>query len=151
MVFGDLPTAWHETVECALHASTVYGVPANIVLAVAEVENGHPYLPRQNANGSLDFGRMQTNSVHLRELNRHGITDHDLRQGGCYPIQLATWMLGGHIQRCNGEFWRCVANYHSTTPAMNQGYRSKLLPAASRWAHWLTAHVPTIEFKRVKE
>ncbi len=138
---------WQETMVCAVEAASKHGVPLNVVLAVAEVENGRDGMARVNEDGSVDYGRMQINSRQLQDLGQYGITGESLMQPGCFCIDLATWILGNHIRRCGGgDFWFCVAKYHSKTPAVNVAYQARLLPAASKWARWVKERMPTVEF-----
>jgi hypothetical protein len=146
----DLPPVWQETVQCVLEAAPRHGVPANIVLAIAELEGGAPYTWGWNRDGSIDYGRMRINSVHLAEFGRYGISPVHLVEPGCYPIDLATWMIGRHLMQCRGDVWQCAANYNSKTPGKNAIYRAKLIPAAGRWARWLWEHYPTIEYAQTR-
>ncbi len=132
-----------ERVICSVTASIKYDVPANIILAVAELENGKSGQYRRNKNGSEDVGIMQFNSNYLLELSVYGITSKDVAQAGCYPYELATWRLRKHILHDKGDLWTNAANYHSRTPKYNTIYRHKLKTAARRWAEWLTQHFNT--------
>ena len=143
MVFADLPPAIEERVICSVTASIKYDVPANIVLAVAELENGKPGLYRSNRNGSQDIGTMQFNTNYLVELSVYGITAKDVADSGCYPYELATWRLRNHILHDKGDLLTKAANYHSRTPEYNSIYSAKLKVAAARWANWLAKHFNT--------
>lgn len=137
MILADLPPLMQERVICSIEASVKYDMPANIVLAVAELENGRPGQYRHNRNGSHDVGTMQFNTDYLRDLSKYGITAQDVAATGCYPYELATWRLRQHILHDKGDFWTKAANYHSRTPQYNATYRAKLKMAAKRWAGWL--------------
>lgn len=139
----DMPPAMHERVICSIEAAVKYNVPANIVLAVAELENGKPGQYVRNDNGSHDVGPMQFNTNYLKDLSAYGITAEDVNTSGCYPYELATWRLHNHIKYDQGDIWTRAANYHSRTPEYNSEYRSKLKTAASRWAGWLMRHFKT--------
>jgi len=144
----DLPPMWQETIVCAIDAATRHGVPLNVVLAVAEVEGGRPGMARVNNDGSVDYGRMQINSRHLQDLGAYGITAESLMQPGCYSVDLGTWIIANHIRLCrDDEFWFCVAKYHSKTPSVNARYRTKLLPAAAKWAAWVKQRMSAVEFQ----
>lgn len=133
----DLPPALEDRVICSVVAAVRWQVPANLVIAVAEVEGGRPGLWVRNANGTHDVGPMQLNTAYLAELRRFGITAADVAAHGCYPYELATWRLKGHLVRDRGDLWTRAANYHSRTPRHNAVYRRKLIAAAGRWARWL--------------
>ena len=143
MMPADLPPSIQERVICSVTASIKYDVPANIILAVAELENGKSGQYLRNKNGSQDVGIMQFNSNYLLELSVYGITAKDVSQAGCYPYELATWRLRNHILHDKGDLWTKAANYHSRTPKYNSIYRSKLKSAASRWGVWLIQHFKT--------
>ena len=142
-MIADLPPAMQERVICSVTASVKYDVPANIVLAVAELENGKPGQYNVNDNGSLDVGVMQFNTNYLADLSAYGITAKDVAAAGCYPYELATWRLRDHILHDKGDLWTKAANYHSRTPEYNAIYRAKLKVAALKWAGWLMHHFNT--------
>lgn len=143
MIFADLPPSIQERVVCSVTAAVKYDVPANIVLAVAELENGKPGQYNRNDNGSHDIGTMQFNTNYLQDLSVYGITAKDVAEAGCYPYELATWRLRNHILHDKGDLWTKAANYHSRTPEYNTIYRAKLKVAARRWAEWLSKHFTT--------
>ena len=137
MLAADLPPHFEERVVCSVAAAVKYEVPANIVLAVAEIENGKPGQYVRNTNGTLDVGPMQFNTSYLGQLAAYGITPQDVADKGCYPYELATWRIRGHLLKDAGDIWTRAANYHSRTPRHNAIYRDKLVRAAGRWATWL--------------
>lgn len=140
----DLPPQMQERVVCSIAAATKYEVPANIVLAVAEKENGRPgQWVRNSSNGSYDVGPLQFNTNYLRDLGRYGITAEHVAAAGCYSFELAAWRLRMHIKNDRGDLWTRAANYHSRTPRFNQVYRADLIIRAAKWANWLTARYPT--------
>lgn len=143
MLYADLPPHYQERVTCSVVAAVKYNVPANIILAVAELENGKPGQYNMNENGSRDVGTMQFNTRYLADLSAYGITAKDVAGSDCYPYELATWRLRGHILHDKGDLWTKAANYHSRTPEYNAIYRAKLKSAARRWASWLTRHFKT--------
>lgn len=133
------------TVQCILESAVRRDVPANVLLAIAEIEGGKEGEIKRNTNGSFDFGRWQINSVHLQELSRYGVAPevakYYLVRDGCYGAEMAAYRL----KRClvegkDKDFWERAACYHSKTPKNNAIYRAKLKPVASRWAQWLSTH-----------
>ena len=146
MFFADLPPQHQERVVCSITAAVKYEVPANIVLAVAEQEGGKPGQWVRNTNGTYDVGTLQFNTGYLRELKPYGITATDVEQAGCYPYELAAWRLRHHILNDAGDLWTRVANYHSRTPTYNTRYRSRVMRKAAKWADWLAARFPTVQF-----
>lgn len=144
LAFIDLPQAIHERVSCTIAASLTYKVPANVLLAVAEVEGGAVGQWVKNSNDTHDVGPMQFNTTYLDDLKRYGISASDVEGGGCYPYELAAWRIARHIAYDKrGDVWQRAANYHSKTPKYNQIYRAKLLKAGAKWTQWLNKHYPT--------
>lgn len=145
----DLPPQMQERVVCSISAAAKYEIPANIVLAVAEKENGKPGQWVRNDNGTHDVGPLQFNTAYLRQLASYGITPADVAAAGCYPYDLAAWRLRQHITKDQGDLWTRSANYHSRTPRFNEVYRADLMRRAARWADWLAARYPTHEISVV--
>jgi hypothetical protein len=146
MVVLDLPPRLQERVVCSISAAVKYEVPANIVLAVAEIEGGRPGQWKRNDNGTDDVGPMQLNTAYLRELTRYGITANDVARAGCYSFDLAAWRLRMHIKHDGGDLWTRAANYHSRTPRYNAIYRSDIIRRAATWANWLESRFATYNF-----
>lgn len=137
------------TIECVLASAVKRDVPANVLLAIAQIEGGKEGLVKTNANGSYDFGRWQINSVHVEEMAEYGVSPEVFRyyvlHDGCYGADFAAYRL----QRCfnnpkwaNRDVWEKAACYHSKTPSKNAIYRAKLKPPARAWADWLEANYP---------
>jgi hypothetical protein len=141
MPFADLPPELHERVVCSISAAIKYEIPANILLAIAEIEGGKPGQWVKNSNGSFDVGPLQFNTTYLRELARYGISPQDVASGGCYPFDLAAWRIRQHIKHDSGDVWTRAANYHSRTPRYNAPYRANLMNKAATWANWLSLRV----------
>lgn len=133
------PAIVEQRVTCSLSAAVKFQIPANLLLAVAEVENGRPGLSVRNTNGTQDIGMLQFNTAYLSGLAPYGIQAADVAGWDCYAFDLAAWRLAGHLFRDTGDLWTRAANYHSRTPRFNAVYRSKLIRAASKWEHWLRA------------
>ena len=68
MMPADIPPAIHEKVVCSIGAAAKYGVPANIILAVAQREGGRPGQWVRNNNATYDIGSMQFNTAYIRTL-----------------------------------------------------------------------------------
>lgn len=132
-----LPPQMKERVVCSISAAVKYQIPANIMLAVAEIEDGKPGQWVLNANGTHDVGPMQFNTSYLNDLARYGITASDVAAAGCYPYDLAAWRLRQHIKHDAGDLWTRAANYHSRTYSHNTAYRAVLMVKAGKWADWL--------------
>lgn len=139
------PPQLRERVVCSIAAADKYEIPANILLAVAEIEGGKPGQWMLNSNGTHDIGPMQFNTAYLTGLARYGITAENVAAAGCYPFDLAAWRLRRHIKHDSGDLWTRVANYHSRTYAYNAAYRADLMVKAGKWADWLAARFVTYE------
>lgn len=145
MMAADLPPAIEERVVCSIGAAAKYGVPANIILAVAQKEGARPGQWVRNTNGTYDVGAMQFNTAYIRTLARYGIGTADVEKAGCYSYDLAAWRLRGHIKNDGGDIWTRVANYHSRTPIHNAPYRAAIMVFARQWGDWLSARYHTYE------
>ena len=141
----DLPPLQMERVVCSILAADKYKIPANVLIAVAEKENGKPGQWVRNSNGTHDVGPLQFNTMYLRDLAQFGIVPADVAARGCYPYDLAAWRVRQHIVKDHGDLWTRVANYHSRTPRINAGYREDLKKRAATWAEWLAGHFATHE------
>mgnify|MGYP000738765902 CR=1 FL=1 len=79
-VLAVMPT-W--ALACWDEAAQRYGVPAELLYAVARAEsNLNPKAINRShlqRTGSYDIGLMQINSAHLRTLARYGIQESDLQ------------------------------------------------------------------------
>lgn len=61
--------------DCIPEAAKFHGVNEAVLRAIAWHESRmNPSAVGRNSNGTVDIGRMQTNSVHLQELAQYGIT-----------------------------------------------------------------------------
>ncbi len=144
-MLDNQPPQLHERVTCSIEAAKKYQIPANVVLAVAEKENGRPGQWVRNKNGTHDVGPLQFNTSYLATLARYGITPFDVAVDGCYAYDLAAWRLRKHIMNDVGDLWRRAANYHSRTAHLNAIYRADLMKRAAKWGDWLAARYPTHE------
>lgn len=144
-MIADIPPAMYERVVCSIGAAAKYGVPANIILAVAQREGGKPGQWVRNTNATYDIGPMQFNTSYVRTLAKYGIGTNDVAQAGCFSYDLAAWRLRGHIKNDRGDIWTRVANYHSRTPRHNQRYRAAIMVYARQWADWLSSRFNTYD------
>ena len=142
------PAILEQRVTCSITAAVKFNVPANLLLAVAEIENGRPGLQSVNANGTRDIGVMQFNSAYLAELAPFGIHPADVAGSDCYPFDLAAWRLAGHVAKDQGDLWTRAAHYHSRTPRHQAVYRQKLIHSASKWEAWLRQQFQIVDVSR---
>ena len=134
------PSFIEQRIVCSVKAAIKYQIPANMLLGVAEIENGRPGGTSINENGTVDIGMMQFNSRYMAGLGKFGIHASDVAALNCYPFNLAAWRIAGHLARDKGDIWTRAANYHSRTPRFNAIYRKKLVRLAAKWENWLRAH-----------
>jgi hypothetical protein len=146
----DLPPHLHERVVCSISAAIKYQVPANILLAIAEKEDGKAGQWVRNGNDTYDVGPMQFNTAYLGDLRRYGITAKDVASAGCYSFDLAAWRLRQHIRNDLGDLWTKAANYHSRTPKQNRTYRTDLMQKSVKWGDWLADRFRTIDMNLEK-
>ena len=132
-----------ERIICSITAAEKYAVPANILLAIAEKENGKPGVWVKNTNGTHDIGPMQFNTAYLKTLSKYGIFPADVANSGCYAFDLAAWRIHAHLSKDAGDIWTRAANYHSRTLHYNTVYRADLIKKANRWANWLDKFMQT--------
>ncbi len=137
MIISDLPPSMPPAevrIYCSVEASTSYGLPPELLYAVAVAEGGTPGLSSQNSNGTADLGYMQFNTAYLKTLEKFGIKAEDVQQNSCYPFHLAAWRIRGHLEEPGPEdLFTKAAYYHSRTPEYNAIYRDILINNAQKF------------------
>lgn len=97
---------WHD-------AAARYGLPAALLIAIAEQESG--FNPKAvntaNRNGTRDLGLMQINSMHLPLLARYGIREQDLFEP-CTNVHVGAWVLASAFAQ-HGYSWNAVGAYNA--------------------------------------
>lgn len=123
--------------NCFDDAAAFHHVNANVLRAIAWIEShNQPAAKHVNENGSIDYGVMQINSIHLRQLSRYGVDASVLMQP-CKNVYIAAWHLRNQIVRY-GNTWAAVGAYHSATPALRDGYAAQVSRILRGW-HLLNA------------
>jgi soluble lytic murein transglycosylase-like protein len=111
--------------SCVKPAAEFHGVNPHLLLAVLQVESGlNPRAVGKNTNGTVDIGIGQINSMHLPELQRHGVTEEHLLDA-CKGTYVSAWFLKRGLDR-HGYTWFGAAAYHSVTPVHNLRYQGLL-------------------------
>jgi soluble lytic murein transglycosylase-like protein len=80
-----------QTSRCVVDAAQYHGVNPWLLRAILKVESDFSARAvHRNANGTLDVGMAQINSVHFAELARWGVAPSSLMDG-CIASYVAAW------------------------------------------------------------
>lgn len=121
-----------EPAPCVSAAAQYHTVNPWVLRAILKVESDfNPRAMNRNANGTVDVGMAQINSIHFAELGRWGIAPANLMDG-CIATYVAAWHLSKQIRKY-GNSWFAVASYHSTSPCQNSRYAGLLWNALVGW------------------
>ncbi|WP_321899794.1 lytic transglycosylase domain-containing protein [Paraburkholderia heleia] len=127
-----LCTASPARADCFDDAAAYHRVNPLVLRAIAWQEShDHGDAVHSNADGSIDYGLMQINSIHLPVLANYGITSRTLMDP-CKNLYIAAWHLRHQINRF-GNTWQAVGAYHSTTPALRDQYARQIIAILRRW------------------
>ncbi len=111
--------------DCFDMAGHYQKVNPMILRGIATIEShGNPHAINHNHNGSVDYGMMQINSVHLRELKKYGVHRADL-MNACENIYTAAWLLKQKM-KTHGNTWLAVGAYHDERPQLRDQYARKV-------------------------
>lgn len=113
-------TCWNE-------AGAKYGIDPLLLMAIGWKESrGNPNaVGPPLKDGNVALGLMQINTIHLPNLQRHGITRSDLFNP-CVSVYVGAWVLRDCINKF-GEIWRSVGCYYA-------GAHSKAYKAMSEYS-----------------
>jgi soluble lytic murein transglycosylase-like protein len=118
--------------DCFDSAARYQHVNPMILRAIAWQESHYqPQALRRNTNGSIDYGLMQINSIHLSALSKYGVSSATLMQP-CSSIYIAAWHLRQKMNKY-GNTWAAVGAYHSETPALRDAYARQVAMILERW------------------
>jgi lysozyme-related protein Hpa2 len=117
--------AGHARADCFEEAAGYQHVNPTILRAIAWQEShGHAEAKHLNANGSVDYGMMQINSIHLGDLSRYGVS-RTMLMDACVSVYVAAW----HLKRMMikyGNTWAAVGAYHSESPRERDLYQQQV-------------------------
>lgn len=130
---GMLPAAACAETDCFLAAAAYQHVNPLLLRAIAWHEShADTSAMHRNRNGSIDYGIMQINSIHLPTLAHYGV-DRNLLMNPCVNVYIAAWILHGMMVRY-GNTWEAVGAYHSQTPAERDRYAQAIEALVERMA-----------------
>jgi soluble lytic murein transglycosylase-like protein len=118
--------------DCFDKAGAYQGVNPLVLRAVAWRESkGDAMAINRNANGSIDVGPLQINSIHFPELKNQGIP-HRALTDPCVNIFVAAWLLKQKMVRY-GNTWRAIGAYHSESPHERDAYARSIQEILVSW------------------
>lgn len=118
--------------DCFDEAARYQKVNPLILRAIAWQESHNtPDATHRNANGSVDYGVMQINSIHLPTLAQYGISSSTLMEP-CKNVYIAAWHLRQKMNKY-GNTWAAVGAYHSETPALRDQYAQQIAAILHKW------------------
>ena len=118
--------------DCFDAAAQYHQVNPLVLRAIAWAEShNEPLTLHRNDNGSIDYGLMQINSVHLAALGAYGISTQTLLEP-CANVYIAAWHLRRQMNR-HGNTWEAVGSYHSETPALRDAYALRVAGILREW------------------
>lgn len=107
--------------DCFDQAAAYQKVNPRILRAISWQETrGRPHAIHYNDNGTIDYGQMQINSIHLPTLAQYGVTRRHLMDS-CASIYIGAWYLR-RMMDLYGNTWTAVGAYHSQVPAYRDSY-----------------------------
>jgi soluble lytic murein transglycosylase-like protein len=118
--------------DCFDEAAQYQKVNPLILRAIAWQEShNRPSALNRNANGSIDYGLMQINSIHLPTLARYGIGRETLMEP-CKNVYIAAWHLRQKMNKY-GNTWQAIGAYHSETPSLRDKYARQIADILTGW------------------
>lgn len=110
---------------CFDEAAERYGVPAELLRTIAEVESSmNPRAININQNGTRDIGLMQINTWWLPKLEPFGIREEHLWDA-CTSVQVGAWVLA-HNFKDLGYTWEAIGAYNAKHPEKRLAYARRV-------------------------
>jgi len=130
--YALLLTSPGASADCFDTAAAYHHVNGDVLRAIAWLEShNQPAAEHQNENGSVDYGVMQINSIHLAQWAQYGVNRTVLMQP-CKNVYVAAWHLRHMIDRY-GNTWAAVGSYHSATPQYRDQYVAQIKRILGSW------------------
>jgi hypothetical protein len=108
----------YASAYCWDTASSMYGIPTDVLKAVAKTESSFNANARnKNTNSSSDSGLMQINSAWLPTLKQYGITNKSL-QDPCTNLKVGAWILSNNARKY-GWNWTAIGAYNVGCAKLN--------------------------------
>ena len=118
--------------DCFNQAAAYQGVNPSVLRAVAWFESrGDASAVNRNANGSIDVGQLQINSIHFGDLARQGVP-HRALTDPCVNVYVAAWLLKQKMVKY-GNTWRAIGAYHSESPRLRDAYARSIQKILVTW------------------
>ena len=120
---------------CMAAAAAFYHLPPRVLPSIQMVEGGRLGSMQTNANGSIDLGLMQVNTIWVEPLARYAHMPQKavverLVDDACFSIAAAAAILRVYLIEANGNLMVAIGYYHSHTPGLASAYQTKVLAAA---------------------
>lgn len=111
--------------QCFYASSQKYGVPVDILLAIAQTESSFNHQITGRLGYGADHGLMQINDYWVPKLRkRFNITLSDLYEP-CTNIEIASWILAHNFVQF-GYSWRAIGAYNAVTESKRVKYINKV-------------------------
>lgn len=129
---GTMLAGGNAHADCFDEAARYQKVNPLILRAIAWQESrNRPDAQNRNGNGSVDYGLMKINSIHLPTLSRYGI-GRDTLMEPCKSVYIAAWHLRRKMDKY-GNTWQAVGAYHSETPSLRDKYAKQIAAILTQW------------------
>jgi soluble lytic murein transglycosylase-like protein len=118
--------------DCTDRASARFGLDADLVRAMAEQESFNradaagPLLP----DGNRAIGKMGINTIHLPELQSHGVTRQDLYTE-CGSVFVGAWIFARYVKMAR-SVWEAVGFYNTGPNSANTDAQNRNIAAVHR-------------------
>ena len=120
---------------CMAATAAFYHLPPRVLPSIQAVEGGRPGLIQFNANGSVDLGLMQVNTLWVAPIARFARIPKTtvvirLVNDACFNIAAAGWIMRIYMDEAKDDLMVAIGYYHSHTPALRSAYQEKVQVAA---------------------
>ncbi len=111
MLLGAVMAPLSASATCWEEASNDYGIPVEVLKAVAKTESGfRSDAVNKNTDKTKDLGMMQINTRWIPTLSKFGIQEKDLFDA-CTNIKVGAWILSKNSEKL-GWSWDAIGAYN---------------------------------------